>query len=204
MCYNLSRLGKHISHDWRSHDTIPLPSVSTYAVCLDNIPPLTGGIVIRSIEMGRANTRQDFEAHIDKSGDCWLWMRHTNKSVNGYGEVRYEKRKWRAHRLMWVLTHGEIPDGLHVCHKCDNPLCVKPDHLFLGTIADNAHDRDRKGRNYHGTDCHTAKLNDETVRAIRLEYAANKCKYPELAAKYGVSVSAISDIVLGITWKHVK
>lgn len=87
---------------------------------------------------------------VDKSADCWLWT--SAKNMDGYGEMlvgrgsngRY---KWeRAHRMSYRLAIGPIPKGLWVLHRCDNPPCVRPDHLFLGTAADNAHDRDAKGR----------------------------------------------------------
>jgi hypothetical protein len=80
---------------------------------------------------------------IEKNG-CWLWNRAL--SAKGYGNVRYGNTIWRAHRLSFTLYKGEIPEGLLVCHTCDEPSCVNPEHLFLGTAADNTHDCILKGR----------------------------------------------------------
>src|SRR5256885_74384 len=80
---------------------------------------------------------------ISPSG-CWEWV--GSKRELGYGQVRYKGRSARAHRIAWELTFGEIPDGRSVLHKCDNPPCINPDHLFLGTQQDNVDDMFRKGR----------------------------------------------------------
>lgn len=87
-----------------------------------------------------------FWKYVDKKGEneCWEWNR--SKYPNGYGRIG----KHYAHRFSWILTNGEIPNGLHVCHSCDNPPCVNPKHLWLGTVADNMHDRDSKGRGRYG------------------------------------------------------
>lgn len=83
---------------------------------------------------------------------CWEWT--GTKDKHGYGRVRVDQRKARAHRVAWEAFKGEIPAGLHVLHRCDNPGCVNPEHLFLGTHGDNMRDREAKGRgnrwNAHG------------------------------------------------------
>lgn len=88
-----------------------------------------------------------FWSHVDKSGECWEWIAYRNNSRGGYGRFQPAVgiRK-EAHRYAWEITHGPIPDGLYVCHDCDNPSCVRPDHLFLGTQKDNIRDASRKGR----------------------------------------------------------
>jgi len=89
-----------------------------------------------------------FWSKVDKSGDCWEWTGYRERY--GYGRVSMVaigmSNKVLAHRAAWILTHGEIPSGMNICHTCDNPICVNPSHLFLGTHQDNMRDRDSKGR----------------------------------------------------------
>lgn len=89
------------------------------------------------------STEARFWAKVDKTGDCWVWTAATNPK--GYGQFYVEGMRL-AHRVSWILAHGPIPDDLCVLHRCDHPPCVNPAHLFLGTYADNNHDRDAKGR----------------------------------------------------------
>ncbi len=96
-----------------------------------------------------SNEKEIFERHVKplSMDECWEWQGYIN--INGYGQTRIGGRKgkaYQAHRLSWIVHFGGIPDGLHVCHKCDNPPCVNPNHLFLGTNLDNIKDRMKKGR----------------------------------------------------------
>ena len=91
-----------------------------------------------------------FWERVDTTGECWLWTGHRNE--DGYGTLGWQYKQYSAHRLSYEIAYGAIPPGLCVCHRCDNPPCVRPDHLFLGTQADNMRDRYRKGR--YGKEVH--------------------------------------------------
>jgi hypothetical protein len=95
-----------------------------------------------------------FFAKVQKTDGCWLWTASLNKA--GYGQIYAEGRPQHASRISWRIHNGAIPAGLHVCHHCDNPRCVRPDHLFLGTRSDNMQDMLAKGRN--GAITHPEKL----------------------------------------------
>src|SRR5262249_43761985 len=146
--------------------------------------------------------------------DCWPWRGALNN--NGYGVLKVAGKNARAHRLAWTLEHGPIPNGLNVLHRCDNPPCCNPAHLFLGTLADNSADAARKGRMCHGDRHHSraqrelrprgeqhrqAKLTDGDVLAIRQLYRDGHSQR-ELARRFGVSKSAVGCLVRGQTWTH--
>lgn len=144
-----------------------------------------------------------FWAKVAIGPGCWEW---TAALRCGYGSlVRVENRKqthWPAHRLSWVIHNGDIPDGLFVCHKCDNRKCVNPDHLFLGTPKDNAEDMAEKGRSTHGEKNPQAKLTEERVREIR-ELRSKGWTYYALAKKYEMTMSPIRDVCKGYGWRRV-
>lgn len=132
--------------------------------------------------------QQKLDRYILKSDTCWEWQ--GGCSVSGYGVVDVNGVSKRAHRTVWELANGPIPDGMLICHSCDNPKCVRLEHLFLGTSKDNSIDMVRKGR---GTPKRT--FTDEQIRIIRSEYIPFKFGYGKLAKKYGVSRSTIIQIV---------
>lgn len=148
-------------------------------------------------EVERGSKAEVFERHIDKTGDCWLWTAARDK--DGYGIFSYAGKTARAARVALELDGRPVPNGAFACHHCDNPRCVKPAHLFVGSPADNVVDMIAKGRNYTGSRHHFSKLDETAVRAIRASGASAQ----EVAAKYGVTPSSVSLIRRGVTWKSV-
>lgn len=149
-----------------------------------------------------------FWERMEQSGDCLLWTRSRTK--DGYGQVWYEGKVWKASRVAWLLTHGPIPDGVRVLHNCpggDNPACCNPDHLFLGSQSDNVRDMMAKGRNAstpRGAANPNTHLTDDDVRAIRALYSSGEYAYAGLAAAFSVGQSTIARIVKGESWQGVS
>jgi hypothetical protein len=143
----------------------------------------------------RARVREKFWRKVRKSrrpDACWEWR--GAHSDNGYGALRTEPRGpvIKAHRVAYLLEVGPIPDGLYVCHRCDNPRCVRPDHLFIGTQAENRRDAARKGRA-------ARKLTWPDVRAMRAAYAAGVRGY-EIARRRRMSAGVVYKILRGVIW----
>lgn len=147
-----------------------------------------------------------FWRHVEKTDGCWVW--NGGSSGSGYGAIlRDDKTIGRAHRIAWELTRGPIPSKLFVCHHCDNPACVRPDHLFLGTAKDNAQDRENKGRGHIGSvwpATADGKLNAGIVWALRLIGRHKLATLGEMSKRFRLSRGAIQRAVSGKTWKHVE
>lgn len=133
---------------------------------------------------------------------CREWATKS-KHIFGYGKVYYQGRSRDAHRVAWLVWCGPIPAGLYVCHRCDNPSCIEPTHLFLGTNAENLSDCKQKGRNARGESCRQAKVTEDDVRNIRNRRAKGE-RAQALAVEYGLSYATIHDITARKTWKHVE
>lgn len=138
------------------------------------------------------------KVRVNAATGCWEWTACRNRRYGGFqaaGKLMY------AHRVAYVLQAGVIPDGLCVCHKCDNTLCVRGDHLFLGTAADNNKDRALKGRSCRtpGELRWSAKLTEAEVLAIR----ASTKTHRELAVEYGISNQQVSRIISRKRWAHL-
>lgn len=138
---------------------------------------------------------------LEPNTGCWLWTMAFD--AHGYGRFNRRGRMVKAHRCSYEMSVGPIPDGLFVCHRCDTPACVRPDHLFLGTPADNMHDMMSKGRHrtvdQRGENNGNRKLTEAEVREIR------SCggMLREVAARYGVTLATISAVRLRKVWKDV-
>ena len=151
---------------------------------------------------------EKFWAKVDKKSDdeCWNWTASMDR--HGYGQIGVNYKNYRTHRIAWVIHSGEIPEGLCVCHKCDNPACVNPAHLFLGTLKDNAVDRSKKCRGVSpdntGERNGRHKITEKDVIAIRLKYAPYIYSACKLAKEYGVTTTTIYRIVKYKTWKHIE
>ena len=155
----------------------------------------------------RNRTKPLIEAFHEKyvkglDGDCWVWI--GSKMNTGYGQINTRNgRVVTAHRFSYQLHKGEIPEGMFICHTCDNRACVNPDHLWLGTPKDNMQDMVRKGRGVsnpvRGSKNHVAKLTEEQAAQI---YASTQ-SMTKLAKQFGVSVSCVLSIKKGLSWSQV-
>lgn len=136
-----------------------------------------------------------FWRNVDKSageGACWVWIGSCTPSGYGQFKTRTETgiKNWRAHRFSYVLTFGAIADGDFICHRCDNPRCVNPAHLFSAPPAVNTADGRMKGRIIR-------KLSPDDLDAIRAEYHEGGTSYMKLSRKYGVTFGTIRDVIKG-------
>lgn len=158
---------------------------------------------------------------------CWIWL--GTKDRKGYGKIHaHGKNGVLAHRVAWELTNGLIPNRLHILHHCDNPSCVNPAHLFLGTNADNVADKLKKGRQAQGETIAATRRGDNNVsrrypeRLVRGEasslskltteqviqiisrYRTGGISQKALAKEYGITQSQVNRIVKGQNWKHIQ
>lgn len=141
---------------------------------------------------------------VNESTGCWEWV--AAKDSNGYGRIWFDGTIGAAHRVSYELDNGPIPDGLLACHRCDNPACINPAHLFLGTHADNLSDMDAKGRRARGdrvsnkgVEHGRVKITENDVLAIRAAHMTHRA----LAKQYGLGRSQIARIRSGKQWTHI-
>lgn len=151
------------------------------------------------------------KVEIDLISGCWIWKgaksRTTRKSGNEYyGYLNFMGKLQSAHRASWTLHYGNIPLGLNVCHKCDNTSCCNPKHLFLGTDKENAADKIKKGRQNlpRGENHHRAKLTNLMVSRIKAMILSEEYSLSDIAKRFGVSSSCISEIKHEKNWAWIK
>lgn len=147
------------------------------------------------------------KVRITKSNSCWTWL--ARKDKNGYGSFRLGKTMVLAHRFAWVLHTGElIPKGKQVLHNCDNPQCVNPAHLFLGSHKQNMQDMAKKGRapgaggKRLGSKNPNCKVTEKQVKLVRLRHAQG-VKRKDIAAEFGLSPGGLDGIIYNRNWKHL-
>lgn len=131
---------------------------------------------------------------------CWVWTASDN--ARGYGHFQGSKGRIYAHRFAYILANGDIPPGLQVCHRCDNPSCVRADHLFAGTRKENMADCVRKRRHQHGEKSVGAKISEKDVVDIRKRCLAGERQHI-IGKEYGIAQITVSQIVTRKTWAHI-
>lgn len=144
---------------------------------------------------------QRLEKHIISKNDCWI----TDLALShGYPVLRVDRKNIMASRLMYELHYGvKIPKDICACHKCDNPLCINPSHLFLGTKKENSEDMAKKNRSTKGTKQTKSKLTDEKVLQVKHLLAETNLTLLEIANLFNVGQSTIADIKKNRTWNHI-
>lgn len=141
---------------------------------------------------GRLPLADKFNGNVAQSDGCWLWT--GIKDRDGYGLFTYAKKQYRAPRLALELDGRPVPAGHYACHHCDNPGCVRPSHLYVGTPTDNAADTKARGRARHGK---KAKVSADDIAVIR----AAPGRHQDIADRFGISRSSVSMIKSGKTWR---
>lgn len=141
---------------------------------------------------------------IDSVSGCWEWQK--SKFPNGYGQTKVERKGTGAHRASWIAFNGPIPEGMQVCHKCDNPGCVNPDHLFVGTGLENIQDSTRKGRRFKpfGVLQGAHKLTEDMVQHIKsLPKPVTMKQAKELGKQFSINPFHVYRIRSGKRWSHL-
>ena len=142
----------------------------------------------------------NYSEKCDVSG-CWNWK--MAKNSRGYAEISHNAKKERANRISYQAFKGEVPSHLFICHTCDNPACVNPDHLYIGTHQNNVDDKLKRNKQPRGEEIKLAKLTEKDILKIRELWEKRYMSQQKIADQFGVIQTTISRIVLRQTWKHI-
>ena len=198
-CSNISKMGEKVDREER---TCPSCSAKFRVLrCISKIycSPKCQHKSLRTLDLLSPEQQSDllrykYEKFVVKKDGCWEWNGATQGS---YGCFTFMRKTTRAHRASWILHNGPIADDMHVLHKCDNPSCSNPDHLFLGSHKDNMRDMRSKGLHKQ-----YSKLTLEQVKDIK-SFLLGGEKVDAISKRYGVGFSTINDIKDGRTWKSI-
>lgn len=182
---------------------------------IEGIPAVATGMSIGGLDMGirhryhghMRNAADRFWGKVEVTPGCWLWM--GARDTNGYGNFYLAGRTTKAHRFALETVCGPLGIGMQACHRCDNPPCVRPDHLFPGTALENQRDSVTKGRSLspgprrasRGEDRWSAKVNAVQVAELRALYATGEWRQRDLGIRFGIGQAQVSRIVNGRKWK---
>jgi hypothetical protein len=160
---------------------------------------LNGGVML----VDRKDEYQRWLDKVNKTESCWLWEGTLNRKYGAFR--RFINDKWvmyKAHRFAYEYFKGNIPQGLQVCHSCDNPKCVNPDHLWIGTAKENVADMLKKGRKNIGAKKTGTNLNQSIANQIRMVFNEGGKKYPEIAKMFNTSTAQVCRIINNKIWKE--
>ena len=191
--------------NWRRHDSQP-PARFCKRSCTNKKFGVDGNKnrifwSIATKEEKKERIINFYQSKVIKKTGCWEWKGSLDK--DGYPQICAGHTKAKGHRVSYEIHKGEILDGLHVCHTCDNPTCTNPEHLWLGTKKDNEIDKKKKNRVSKGENRWNSKLKDSNIVEIRYKLSIG-VSGSRLAKDYNVTNMVISSIKNGKTWKHVK
>jgi hypothetical protein len=205
------KMKKYKNQDWLYQQYIvECKSIKTISLEINKNPKTIAKYINKfGLNKSKLNYKEKFWTYVDKKSNnkCWEWKKSLTKT--GYGKYWYNNKCHLSHRLAYIFAFGNIPQNKFVCHKCDNPKCCNPNHLFLGTPKQNTDDMIRKQRqqNYsnvlYGENHPRAKLNNNDIKEIRFLHKNKLMKVKEIAKKFNISIPTLECIIYNKTWKHI-